>query len=80
MAISGALQASPAVDSGWALWDCGKVFGGLGFAVVVGSVGASSIIGFAAGVLCQVLRSFFWFGMSRLGEILQVQGLDNFGD
>jgi hypothetical protein len=32
------------------------------------------------GGLCQVLESFFSFGMSGLWEILQVQGLDNFGD
>jgi len=43
-------------------------------------LGAASIIGFAAGVLCQLFESFFCFRMRRLGMIVQVEGLDNFCD
>jgi hypothetical protein len=59
------------------LW---KVSGGLGFALAFGWVDLVLIIGFAVGGLCQFFGSFFSFEMSSLGEILQVQGLDNFGD
>ena len=45
-----------------------------------GDRGSSSIIGFAEGWLCQVLGSFFCFGMNELVGNGEVQGLDNFGD
>jgi hypothetical protein len=78
--ISGSLQACQAVDSGWALWKMWKICGWLGFAGRSAEWGPSSIIGFVVGVLCQVFESFFWFGMSGLGDIRKAEGLDNFGE
>jgi hypothetical protein len=76
MALCGADQA---VDSRWGLWDCGK-FRRARLRVGVRLRGPVSIIGFRGGGLCQVFRTFFWFGMSGLGDIRKAEGLDNFGD